>query len=202
MQETWGDGGLKFLQENLKEGKVLLPRYWDEAKFGKSHPGVPVVGISWWEANAYCKWLLKHWSDLEEGKQGISKPKIIRLPSESEWKLAAGGETKDRYAWGVLKNKEEITRFANTSESGINRTTPVWMYPDGKSPHGLMDMSGNVWEWQANYYDKSHDNLGLRGGSWYSDGGYARVSIRGYFYPHLRYYGIGFRVVASSLPSG
>jgi formylglycine-generating enzyme required for sulfatase activity len=207
MRETWGDGGWKFLRENLKEGKVLMPRYWDDAKFGESRPGAPVVGISWWEANAYCKWLLRHWSDLEEGRQGISKPEIIRLPLESEWVLAAGGESGNRHAWGVLKNKEAITRFANTSESGIGRTTPVWMYPqgasspDGKSLQGLMDMSGNVWEWQANYYGKEHNTLGLRGGSWLNDDDGARVSVRNFNHPGSRVNDIGFRV-AASLPSG
>lgn len=197
MQGTWEDGGWKFLQENLKVGKVLIPRYWEDTNFGKSHFGVPVVGVSWWEANAYCKWLLKHWVDLEESKQGIPKPKIIRLPLEGEWVMAAGGDSDTRHAWGTLTNKVEVARFANTAESSLGRTTQVWMYPEGKSPQGLIDMCGNVWEWQANYFDKDHDTLGLRGGSWVYNEDKVRVSIRNDYHPYSRSNLIGFRVGAS-----
>jgi len=77
----------------------------------------------------------------------------------------------------------------------------VWMYPQGKSIKGVMDMAGNVWEWQANYSSKEKRYLGLRGGSW---GGYenlARVSFRSLYLPSNWYNFFGFRVVVS-LPSG
>jgi len=67
--------------------------------------------------------------------------------------------------------------------------------------YGVMDMAGNVWEWQANYRDQKIGALGLRGGSWNDDGGFARVAIRLNFHPHYRGSGFGFRVFAS-LPSG
>ena len=175
MQETWGKAGWIFLQENLKQDNVLLPRYWGDPRFGRSRSGAPVVGVSWYEANAYCKWLLKHWKDLDEGKLEISKPASIRLPTEREWVLAAGGKDGERYAWGELKNEENITSFANTYDSGLRCTSPVWMYPAGKSPAGLFDMSGNVWEWQTNYRDSRYERMPLRGGSWYSSRDYARI---------------------------
>jgi formylglycine-generating enzyme required for sulfatase activity len=106
----------------------------------------------------------------------------------------------ERYAFSTLKNpKEEITRYCNTDESGIGRTTPVWTYPQGISPNGVMDMSGNVWEWQGNLYRSGQDWWALRGGSWLDDCRYARVSGRDYDYwvgPRLDI--IGFRLV--SLP--
>ena len=64
-------------------------------------------------------------------------------------------------------------------------------------------MTGNVWEWQVNYYLKERDALGLRGGSWEDDVAYARVSVRGYYLlrPYDRNFDIGFRLVAT-LPNG
>ena len=64
-----------------------------------------------------------------------------------------------------------------------------------------MDMSGNVFEWQANYRDKDHDVLALRGGSWNLDGGYARVSGRDYYSADLRLDDVGLRVVVFALPN-
>ncbi|MDW8227195.1 MAG: SUMF1/EgtB/PvdO family nonheme iron enzyme, partial [Anaerolineales bacterium] len=181
---------------NLVEDGVLYPRYWRDARFGAARRAAPVVGISWWEANAYCKWLLENWETLEEGRQGLPRPKEIRLPTEREWVLAAGGEENGRFAFGELRDSKEITRYANTAESGIGRTTPIWMYPQGASPAGVMDMSGNVWEWQANSYDKDRDWLALRGSSWDNLQVNARVSIRNNSLPNLRSAYIGFRVVA------
>ncbi|MEW6086580.1 MAG: SUMF1/EgtB/PvdO family nonheme iron enzyme [Chloroflexota bacterium] len=210
IKETWGEEPWNWLQKELqgKEAEtqdgVLLPRYWRDPRFGITRRNAPVVGISWYEASAYCRWLLENWENMEEGKQGLAKPKLIRLPLETEWATAAGGDDPEaRYAWdqkGAKTKKEDITRYANTSESGINRTTPVWMYPQGESPHGVMDMSGNVWEWQANYRYNDHDVLALRGGSWLDLGGCARVAIRDGYHPVDGGLNVGFRVV--SLPSG
>jgi formylglycine-generating enzyme required for sulfatase activity len=202
MEETWGEEAWIWFQKELRDEDndvqegVLLPPYWRDPRFGIARRNVPVVGISWYEASAYCKWLFENWDDREEGKQGLVKPASIRLPLETEWAFAAGGEDpEDRYAFGELMDKKEIVRYANTNESGINRTTPVWMYPQGESPHHILDMSGNVWEWQTNYYDKDHDYLGLRGGSWGSYGVDACVSIRLNLHPYIWYDDIGFRVV-------
>ncbi len=197
----WGNEAWDWLQSALKSGEyvengMLQPRFWRDPRFGISRRNAPVVGVSWYEANAYCQWLLENWDTLEEGKQGLPKPKEIRLPTEAEWRLAAGGEQDDHFAWGMLKNDKEITRFANTSESGINRTNPVWMYPQGESPLGVMDLSGNVWEWQANFIDKDHDWLALRGGSWSYNLDSARVSVRHYLHPLSRDDVIGFRMAA------
>jgi formylglycine-generating enzyme required for sulfatase activity len=156
----WGRQGLDWLQEQLEESKskVLLPRYWDDEDFGKTNPNHPVVGISWYEASAYCEWLFQNWEVLSESKANSPlKPQAIRLPLETEWATAAGGEEPaGRYAWDEVGKQttslKEIVRRANTNESGIGYTTSVNAYPLGKSPFGVMDMSGNVWEWQANYY--------------------------------------------------
>jgi formylglycine-generating enzyme required for sulfatase activity len=208
----WGRTGVDWLKEQLKESKskVLLPRYWDDKNFGKSNPNHPVVGIAWYEASAYCEWLFQNWDALPESKANpIVKPQSIRLPLETEWVTAAGGDDPaNRFPWDEAGRAttllKEILRRANTSESEIGYTTPVNQYPLGKSPFGVMDMAGNVWEWQANYSGNEYAGqkaLGLRGGSWSDDGDLARVSVRGYGHPSGRDDDIGFRVVLA-LPSG
>ncbi|MCA9874773.1 MAG: SUMF1/EgtB/PvdO family nonheme iron enzyme, partial [Anaerolineales bacterium] len=100
------------------------PRYWDDEKWNK--PEYPVVGVSWYEALAYARWAGK------------------RLPTEAEWEKAARGTDGLIYPWGDTWQKD----FANTEESGHKQTTPVEQYAEqGKSPFGVVDMAGNVWEW-------------------------------------------------------
>jgi formylglycine-generating enzyme required for sulfatase activity len=208
MSETWSDEAWTWLQKELQNDNndiqdgVLVPRYWRDPRFGIARRNAPVVGVSWYEASAYGKWLAANWENLEEGKQGLAKPKLIRLPTEKEWSSAAGGEDpQERYPWdekGQVTKKEDIARYANTVESGINRTTPVWMYPQGASPQHIMDMAGNVWEWQANYSRKEKRYLSLRGGSWDNLVDLARVSFRFSLHPHFGINLVGFRVALFS----
>jgi formylglycine-generating enzyme required for sulfatase activity len=163
---------------------------------------VPVVGVTWYEAIAYCRWLTeqKESPELQSLSSFIihNSSFVFRLPTEPEWILAAGAGT---FAWGEIKKGEEITRYANTGESGIGRTTPAGMYPLGRTKDtGIWDMSGNVWEWQTNFFDKDHDVLGLRGGSWDNNGGYARLAARYGSRPYFRWNNYGFRVVLASPP--
>jgi len=203
LEESWGKKGWEWyqkpvgwrgtLREKDEKGKIT-PYYWYDARFGYARQTAPIVGISWYEANAYAQWLLRHWEDEKfdyAEKNPNLKPKLIRLPLENEWQKAT---SKKEYAWGELKEEKEITRFANTNESGISRTTPVWQYALGTSPSGIMDLSGNIWEWQANYRDEKENGLALRGGSWYYFRGDARVSARYYFSPSYSYFNVGFRV--------
>ena len=200
--EHWGEEGWAWLQKNWDENKKKYPRDWDEVRFGIARLGVPVVGITWYEANAYCKWLLAHWDELLEGEQNPElKPELIRLPTEAEWIAAAGGaDPEDRCPWdakgAVTQEEAEIQRRANVEKSGIGRTTPVGMYPLGVSPIGVWDMGGNVWEWQANYRDKDHDFMALRGGSWINNSNNVRLSRRLNYHPLFNWYYFGFRVVA------
>jgi len=204
-----GNTGVDWLKEQLKESnsKVLLPRYWDKKDLGKSNPNHPVIGVSWYEASAYCEWLFQNWDSLSEGKANLTaKPQVIRLPLETEWVTAAGGEEPSgRYPWDETGKEttslKEILRRANVSESEIGHTTPVNQYPLGKSPLGVMDMAGNVWEWQANFYNEKKGWLGLRGGSWNGSRSGARVSLRSHPRPDDRWFSRGFRVVACSPPT-
>jgi formylglycine-generating enzyme required for sulfatase activity len=200
---NWGEMGFKWLQRELKKLKsnVLRPPLWDDKYFGISNPNNPIVGVSWYEANAYCKWLYQNWNSLSESKAHPDlRPILIRLPLETEWLEAAGGELpRSRYPWdetGITTSSlKEILRRANIEESVIEHTTPVTAYPLGKSPFGVIDMSGNVWEWQANFYAKDNSRLAVRGGSWDDNQRSARVSSRYYAPPgYSFYYDIGFRV--------
>ena len=91
----------------------------------------PVVGITWHEAVAYTRWLAE--------KTG----KPYRLPTEAEWERAAAGEEGRLYPWGERWRAD----IANTREVGVGYTTAVGCFPRDKTPEGLYDMGGNVWEW-------------------------------------------------------
>jgi formylglycine-generating enzyme required for sulfatase activity len=139
------------------------PLYWRDSKFNGAQQ--PVVGLSWYEALAFCNWLT---SRLE-----TKTTKCLRLPSEQQWQRAAQGDDGRKYPWGNSWD----TRFCNSSVdgTGIGRTSLVTAY-EGRnaSPYGLVDMVGNVCEWCLTAYKTGSQELEgkairlLRGGSRYS----------------------------------
>ncbi len=201
----WGNEGWDWFQKNSKESGRIQPRDWTDENFGISNLENPVVDISWYEANVYCNWLLRHWNELVESKANMDlHPRLIRLPLDNEWTVAACGESPGkRYPWDDAGKEttdiKEIVKRANVREGGIGHTTPVNAYLRGVSPYGVMDMAGNVWEWQANCRDSW---WGLRGGSWDDKANIARVSsFRDFVRRSYSLGELGFRVVVS-LPSG
>ena len=204
----WGDEGLSWLKEQLKDYEYfppeklkVVPRYWQDAQFGITKPDNPVVGVTWFEVNAYCKWLAAHWEGLPEQRANLDlKPALLRLPLETEWVAATGGEKPaGRYPWDLpgqaTTDEKEIAKRANVANK-ISHTTPVTAYPNGGSPFGVMDLAGNVWEWQANFYDKGRDFPALRGGSWLNFHDNARVAGRSVSHPVYHWLIGGFRVAA------
>ena len=198
------------------EGMVTEPRYWRTNQFGKERRGFPVVGVSWYEAEACANWL----SDVLRRARAndtilppedfalvkellIANAIEIRLPTHDEWLFMAGGVTnKDRYLWDppqgpVTSKEEDITARCNTYESGIRTTSPVAMYPLGASrPFEIMDIGGNVWEWTDTQYEDRSDTRVVCGGSWYFNQDFARPSFH---FRRYRYYSvslIGFRLVS------
>jgi len=172
-----------------------MPRYWHGFKYAESLKEHPVVGVSQVDALAYCQWL----SD-QTGS-------TYRLPTESEWERAARGDDERIYPWG---DRFENWR-CNTQEGGKRVTTPVGAYtPGGDSPFGVLDMSGNVWEWTNsvllpypyNALDGREEvtpesHCVLRGGAWYYSRKLARCSTREWVLPSYISPLIGFRIAST-----
>ena len=160
----------------------------------------PVVGVSWFDASAYCLWL----SMLEGRAQGAGREAklthVYRLPSEVEWVWAAfgrdaGGGLRE-YPW-LAEKGDPSDKLANYAQN-VGATTPVARYPDGATPEGLMDMAGNVWEWMENWHEEYKERArSLRGGSWFVNELYLGRSGRDVVNPGVRYSSVGFRVVCS-----
>ncbi|NGZ10802.1 MAG: TIR domain-containing protein [Nitrospira sp. LK70] len=177
-QQYWSPDGWRWKTLN----DITGPEYWNNEQWNKHD--YPVVGVSYYEAEAYSKWAGK------------------RLPTEQEWEKAARGNSGRQYPWGEEFDKNRCNSF----ESGIRHTTPVTQYRSGVSPYGCYDMAGNVWEWCSSWY---HESLGrrvtrggervIRGGSWDVSPGLLRVSFRFRFDVGDRNDIIGFRL-AQDLP--
>ena len=176
----WTEAG--WLEVGQKQDE---PRFWQDARFDK--PNQPVIGLSWYECVAYCRWL-----SAESGQ-------FSRLPTEAEWEKGARGADGRVYPWG---NELDPSRLngRGPGDRQVCTSTPVGLYPTGVSPFGLFDCVGNVWEWCATRwkkpfpYDTKHDewqadylegqNLRvLRGGSWYYQQDVTRCTHRFKFQP-------------------
>lgn len=187
------------------------PRWWEGLAAREEHkraPGEqwfkfhnhPRDDVSWYDAVAFCRWLteLAHTNPqaLPAALRGKGKPEIT-LPTEWQWEKAARGQKGNEYAYG----KTFDAARANTSETGIGQTSAVGIFPNGASPYGVLELSGNVWEWCLNEYDKPK-NIGLggsqvrvvRGGSWIYDRDGARAAVRNNDRPGYRLDGWGVRV--------
>lgn len=117
------------------------PRFWCDGKPPKDKLDHPVVGISWFEANAYAQWVGK------------------RLPSPAQWQRSAtwgkgSGGNESRYPWGNSYNHE----YANTWSSRIGGTVPVHQFSQGATPSGVCQLIGNTWEWLNGQFALSQNN--------------------------------------------
>jgi formylglycine-generating enzyme required for sulfatase activity len=214
----WSEDGFKGRYDN--EARIAPISY--SAPFNL--PNHPVVGVSWYEAVAFCKWLTVQIQNYELGilnenssaanhlkSQIVNRKTEIRLPAEAEWERAARGGKSQRYPWG-----DEITpNHANFANTNINATSAVGAFPLGTNDYGLLDMSGNVWEWCAtqwqenykNYLEKEQqlNNLEgdsarvVRGGSCGDAGVGLRCAFRDWGDPSGRGGGFGFRVVVCAV---
>ena len=181
-------------------------------------PNHPVVGVSWYEAAAFCRWL----DELAHARGWLPQEWQVRLPEESQWEKAARGgqqipdapiiralhalppaapeirlqnnpDPRRAYPWEGGFNPDN----ANIDETGIKATSAVGGFPGGRSPYGALEMGGGVWEWQGNWYDQNQNSKGLRGGSWNIVQNVARCAYRDRDGPGNRYYDVGFRCLLS-----
>jgi formylglycine-generating enzyme required for sulfatase activity len=162
----------------------------------------PVRIVSWNDAQAYCKWLTDEWR--KNGK--IKNDRLIRLPTEAEWEKAARGNDKRIFSWKGEFDPDK----ANVRETGIGDTSAVGCFPNGASPYGCLDMSGNVWEWTNSKKEKypykndqrkdgKGDSFVVRGGSWINFQGDCRAAYRCRYSPLFFSYYIGFRLALSPI---
>lgn len=150
-----------------------------------SEPTAPRETVSWYEAMAYGRWL------------SAKLNQRVTLPTEQQWEWAARGVTGRQYAWG----DDWISDLTN-AEYRLQRTTVVGMYPNGATPDGIQDMTGNVWEWCLNEY-KNPQNINLtgtarrvvRGGAWDNSPEFCRASYRVRLDPDDRDDILGLRLV-------
>ena len=164
------------------------PAYWDDERF--NGPRHPVVGVSWSDAEAYCRWA------------GLG------LPSEAQWEAAARGTDQRRFPWG----DDDPTPLHANYDGNVGRTTPVDAYPAGRGPFGTFDQAGNVWEWCADlwsptaYHERGDGRLDpchrqgtgmrvLRGGSWLNPRPDLHAACRDRATARLRQNMQGFRCV-------
>ena len=170
---------------------------WKGNMMPESVTDLPVINVDWFDAEAYCRWAGK------------------RLPTEAEWEKAAKGDNDWRFAWGDIEPTTEHANFNQISWRGESTLVQVGIYEKGKSPYGIYDVAGNVWEWvsdwyQVDYYQESptHNPKGpetgkykaLRSSGWQGETPQMRVFTRIKSLPTDRNNSTGFRC-AQDLPA-
>ncbi len=135
---------------------------------------LPRTRISWFDGVAFCNWLS---AELKTAQ--------VRLPTEQEWQRAAVGDTSWSYPWGNEMD-DTCANYANH----VGQVSSVGSYPKGQSPFGIMDMVGNLWEWNQTIWGTDNTDLSgyvyrnYRGGAWnVSNPEYLRAIDRGVGHP-------------------
>ncbi len=202
-RELWSEDGWRWREKARAEHPVYwrrdAPGQWLERRFDRLVPldgDLPVIHVSWYEAEAWCRWARR------------------RLPTEAEWEMAAslvaeGAPAKRRFPWG---DRPPEPRRANL-DGAAGWCVSVHACPEGDSAAGCRQMIGNVWEWtsatfapfpgfvadpyeqySAPWFDGRHKVL--RGGCWATRGRLLRNTWRNFYLPHRRDVLAGFRTCA------
>lgn len=163
-----------FLAHPYKKVKEFL---WRKGSFPPGRQNHPVVLVSADDAKSYCAWM---------GKKMNRK---YRLPTEEEWEKAARGTDGRIFPWGNKWNPN----YLNSGER-YGSTTPVNRFPQGRSPYGVYDMIGNVFEWTGSPWDEK--SFVVKGCSWDDLPGTCRAAMRHGRPPQSKHILIGFRCVS------
>ncbi len=135
--ELWPKDIWPHLIEMHDQTGTSSPRFWRQGRHHRRLANHPVVGISWFEARAYALWI------------------GLRLPSESEWQMASSWHIRSsadvyrRFPWGDAMDRDRCNLWI----SGIGETVPVDTYPNGAAPNNVLQLVGNVWEWNSSDFD-------------------------------------------------
>lgn len=202
----WSDAGWSWRTAN----NITVPAYWGIGQYhsGPDYPGFPIVGISYYEAEAFANFVGK------------------RLPTEAEWEKAARGTDARTYPWGEGIDPSRANYYQSGDPYEPDNTTPVGFYDgrlhpsppfqttDSPSPYGAYDQAGNVWEWVRDWYSSTYYSSSpaanpqgpatgtlrvLRGASWGNGAVDLRSTLRYWFEPYVRIYRtLGFRCARSA----
>ncbi len=186
-QRFWSADGWRW----RKNARRREPSAWE---YQVPHANRPVIGVSWYEAEAYCAWLSRR-----SGHR-------VTLPTEAQWEYVARGGDGRKYPWGDTEPTDRHMNFNNR----VGHPTTVGIYPLGASPEGVQDLSGNVLEWCADWYGpyepaNAIDPVGpstgthrvLRGGGFGINAGVCRAAYRVGIRPVGDGGGVGFRCVVA-----
>lgn len=182
------------------------PLYWLDGRYNNSNQ--PVVGVNWWEANAYCAWM----TERLRAKAIIGAEHDVRLLTEQEWEYCAASGSGHNYPWG--DDWRTDSAHVRTQEAWITRAVAIGCFPWSKSTFGPECMVGNVWEWclseaptppterfaaiQGGGPDRT-----TRGSSWLSKEPLARnAAFRSWDPPCNAYVDLSFRVAMAPIDYG
>ena len=171
--EFWSPDGWSWRVDN----NIMAPRFWEDPDWQHLRDPVdrPVVGASWYEADAFCRYV-----------GGV-------LPSEKQWEAAARGAKGWRYPWGNDWREQVV----GNRGIGPKISWQVGYWPESVGPYGHQDLVANVWQWTSDPWPiKQKETLMVvRGGSWASREEMCRTSIRNGYEPQGQWSHVGFRVI-------